>query len=220
MSGPGAPPRPDMRLAEGVAVRPTDDVYHEDIVAALGRLERRNRRLSLAVVGLALAVGTLVVTGFAGDRALDRSLVRMAVLGADSVLTLRGVRIVDAAGRTRVRLGAPLPGPVVGGREHQRVAPISGLAVFDGDGDERGGFAVSDGPAERSEAFMALDSREGQVTLFLANPHDGGNIQVWDQRGNRVGLFAVQGAPYVLVRRGDSTIFEVPRFDSAGAARR
>ena len=197
-----------------------DNVYHEDIAAALRRLEHRNRRLGVAVVGLALAVGALVVTGFAGGRAAGPDAARLAALGADSILTLRGVRIVDAAGRTRVQLGAPLPDPVIGGRERRRVAPISGLAVFDGDGDERGGFATSDGPADRSEAFIGLDGREGQVTLFLANPHDGGNIQVWDQRGNRVGLFAVRGVPYILVRRGDTTVFQVPRSDSGPAPTR
>lgn len=89
------------------------------------------------------------------------------------------------------------------------------MLIYDGDGDERGGFSTSDGPADRSEAFIGLDSREGQTTLFLANPHDGGNLQVWDDSGNSVGLFAVQGVPYIQVQHGKTTVFQVSRVDSA-----
>lgn len=195
-------------------------VHPSSVAEEVLRLQRQTRRLTRTVVVLALGLGVLLASGFAGRAAPDGSSLRTAVLGSDSVLVLRGVRIVDASGITRVRLGAPLPGPVVGGQERRRAAPISGMVILDGDGEERGGFSTADGPGDRSEAFIGLDSREGQTTLFLANPHDGGNLQVWDQRGNSVGLFAVKGVPYIRVQRGSRTLFEVPRADTTDTLHR
>jgi hypothetical protein len=186
------------------------------LTRAVQRLRRQNRWIICALVTIGIASVLLVASG---STSLHPPLGFREGGGRDSVLQLRGLEIVDASGRVRVRLGAPLPGPIIGGRERRRGAPISGIVIADSDGDERGGFATSDGPAEKSEAFIGLDSRDGQTTLFLANPHNGANLQVWDQKGNSVGLFAVENFPFIRVNRGDSTIFQVPRNDKPAVQR-
>ena len=175
------------------------------------RLERDTRRLRRTLHVGVITVCGLLVAGFATDRAQDRTIaLRAALLGADSVLQLRGLLIVDDHGVTRLRLGAPLPGPVVGGKEAKRAGPVSGMLVMDGDGDERGGFVTADGPGDKSEAFIGLDSKEGQVSLFLANAHDGANLQVWDQHGNAVRLYATGGSPRILVAREGKIAARLP----------
>jgi len=181
------------------------------LLDALHRLEKDNRRLHRFVRLASIAVSATVVLGFAGYRGQDSTArLREALLGPDSVLQLRGLQIVDARGTTRVRLGAPLPGVIVGGKEMKRVAPLSGMLVMDADGDERGGFAASDGPGDKSEVFIGLDTKEGQATLFLANPHDGANLQLWDQRRNAVRMYATGGSARILVQKEGKLAVRLP----------
>lgn len=185
------------------------------LLATIDRLERDARTLRRNFRLVVLGVVAFATAGFVRFERLDRgAALRAALLGPDSVLQLRGLQILDARGVTRVRLGAPLPGPIVGGKEVKRVAPVSGFVVMDGDGDERGGFATADGPGDKSEAFIGLDSKDGQVSLFLANPHDGANFQIWDQRGNAVRIYAVGGTPRILVSKDGKIVTRIPA-DSA-----
>ena len=178
---------------------------------AVRRLEADNRRLRRSVGFMGLTFAVTVLAGFVGHRGQDSSArLREAFLGPDSVLQLRGLQIVDAHGTTRVRLGAPLPGPIVGGKEMKRVAPISGMAIMDADGDERGGFASADVPGDKSEVFIGLDTKDGQATLFLANPHDGGNLQIWDSRGNAVRLYATGGSARILIQKDGKLATRIP----------
>ena len=164
------------------------------------------------VVGAAVLAGIVVVGGTTCQAATDAA--REAVLGADSILTVRGLVVVDQNGVQRARLGAPLPDPIIRGESQPRTGPISGLLIFDADGDERGGYATAD---ESSEAFLTLDAKDSQVALFLANPEDGANLQLWDLKGNRVGMWAVGGSPNFLMAREGKTIFRLPEPDTISA---
>ncbi|HEX8817003.1 MAG TPA: hypothetical protein VF753_16015 [Terriglobales bacterium] len=61
----------------------------------------------------------------------------------DSVSTQKIV-LVDAQGRPRMVLGAPLPNPRVNGKEYPRSSPVNGIQFLDVDGNETGGLALID----------------------------------------------------------------------------
>ena len=62
-----------------------------------------------------------------------------------------------------MRIGAPLPDPVIEGKRSKRDDSIAGILIYDRDGDERGGY-VTDNSA--GNAFLTIDSkRQEQVTL-------------------------------------------------------
>ena len=58
-------------------------------------------------------------------------------------LRLRQLSIVDTNGVERVRIGAPLPEPPMLGKRFHRDGPISGILLFDAEGNERTGYATS-----------------------------------------------------------------------------
>lgn len=195
------------RTGEPVSLSTTD----QSLADAVRRLEADNRRLRRSVGIIGLTLGVTLLAAFASYRGPDSAArLREALLGPDSVLQLRGLQIIDARGTTRVRLGAPLPGPIISGKEMKRAASISGMVVMDADGDERGGFAAADVPGDKSEVFIGLDTKDGQATLFLANPHDGGNLQIWDARGNAVRLYATGGSARILVQKEGKLAARVP----------
>lgn len=59
-------------------------------------------------------------------------------------LTVRRLTFVDEQGRPRFILAAPLPNPVVQGKEYPRSSPVYGLQFLDPDGNEAGGLGIQD----------------------------------------------------------------------------
>lgn len=59
-------------------------------------------------------------------------------------LRLRQLSIVDANGVERVRIGAPLPEPLMLGKRVPRDGSLSGILLFDAEGTERTGYATGD----------------------------------------------------------------------------
>jgi len=52
---------------------------------------------------------------------------------------------------------------------------VSGLIISDADGNERGGYVTSD---KFDETFLS-DSEDEQQVLFLANPPEGVNLDIF-----------------------------------------
>ena len=65
---------------------------------------------------------------------------------------MRGLVVEDVNQRERVRLGAPLPDPMIHGVRYKRSGPVSGLIISDAKGNERGGHVTSD---QSGEAFFS-----------------------------------------------------------------
>ncbi len=132
-------------------------------------LEHRVEGLEVQVrwwrrLAVALAVGGLILASLA------------AVTGqAPSVLRVRGLIVVDSAGRERIFLGAPVPDP----QEGKRISPSVGLTVNDSAGNERFGLGLQS---------------NGRFTMgFDAPPHTGD-----DRNRERITLVAdEQGGAYV-----------------------
>jgi hypothetical protein len=111
-------------------------------------LDRRVALLSRLLVVLALTVAVLGTTAFAASRQPPS---RSA--GTDSVLVVRALSVVDARGVERVRLAAPLPDPIMLGRRFERGEAVSGIIIYDSEGNERGGYVTD----ESRNAALTLD---------------------------------------------------------------
>ena len=147
-------------------------------------LESRVRTLSRANAALLLVGVLAALSAFAGHDPLKQVL----SIGRDSVLTLRGLSIVDDRGVERVRVAAPLPDPIMLGRRFSRGEKVSGMMIYDGEGNERGGYitdesrsaaltldeinraAVHIGVNDRGEAHISLSNGRGGYGLFGMRP--------------------------------------------------
>ena len=72
----------------------------------------------------------------------------------DGITHVRGLVVEDGNRRERVRLGAPLPDPMIHRVRYKRKGAVSGLIISDAEGNERGGYVTSD---QFGEAFLTLD---------------------------------------------------------------
>ena len=99
----------------------------------IDRLEQRVRRLELLLlVALLIASGSIAFA------------MRTKYSQVNERVDVRLLRIVDAQGRPRFQLGAPLPDPQVQGRVYSRSRPVPGLMFLDTLGNETGGLGLFD----------------------------------------------------------------------------
>jgi len=90
---------------------------------------------------------------------------------SSEALTLRSLTIVDDKGTERVRIAAPLPDPISGGKRTKRDEPASGILIFDAKGNERGGYITDNGTGN---ALLTLDDGAGQDQVTIVSYADKG----------------------------------------------
>jgi hypothetical protein len=169
-------------------------------LAALERRVARQRRLAW----MALSLGVLIGLSLYGAPRL----IAQAPRTTGDVLTVRGLVVVDDKGIERVRIGAPLPNPIVNGRRVPRQGLVSGMLIFDAEGDERGGYVTE----EHGDAMLTLDAKGRQQTLFIANRDGGANLSVWSGNNRNDNYVSVQAVPNPLIeikQNGKKRVFSV-----------
>jgi hypothetical protein len=171
-----------------------------EIIDRINRLDaamKRTRRM--AGVGILIAFGSGVgVAARFGPSASAQSDARF--------LTVRELTVVDDKGVPRVRLGAPLPDPTVLGKQVPRQGVVSGVMIYDADGDERGGYVTE----AHGDAFLTLDAKEHQQAVFVANRDGGANLSVWsgaNRNDNYVSVRAVPDPLVEVVQNGRKQVF-------------
>jgi hypothetical protein len=155
-------------------------------------LERRVRALTVALFVAIAAFAVISVR---------------AQPGITEHLRVRQITVVDAKGTERIWIGAPVPEPIVQGKRLKRSDSISGVVLLDGNGNERAGFATSDGAAE---VFIGLDSERAQEARFIVNREGGGHLTFFDDDKNYARIGISRGLPTLVLRRKGETIFEQP----------
>lgn len=161
-------------------------------------LVRANRRLAFYVKAL-IAIWAFTFAAFAWLSGGKSGLSGKSAQG--DVLTARGLIIVDAHGKTRIRIGAPLPEPVIMGKEGKRDDSISGILIYDALGNERGGYVTDNSVGN---ALLSLDSATGQEVTLVAYPGGGADFMINDDQKNKVILSASETGPRIrLMQRGD-----------------
>lgn len=143
----------------------------EKLRESVERLTLRNRRLmravTMSVPVLALAIAALAVVTLRPGR-LDPP---------GGILKVRGLVVIDGSGVERVRIQAPLPDPLVLGKRFPRGGAVSGILLFDAEGNERSGYVTSDG---YPNVFFTLDSLARQHVLFITEPQGDPTLRLWD----------------------------------------
>jgi hypothetical protein len=160
----------------------------------------RQQRWFLAASVIAIAGLLSIIIGRPGP-------VAASATDKDGILHVRGLIVEDQNKRERVRLGAPLPDPMIHGVRYKRSGAISGLIILDANGNERGGYVTSDASGE---AFLSLDSEDEQQVLFLANPKGGVNFDLFDSKGNEAQLTVFPDGPKFMVKKSKEKVLELP----------
>jgi hypothetical protein len=99
--------------------------------------------------------------------------------GDEKNLRVRTLEIVDSNGLARMRLGAPLPGPVMGGKPSPRRSPANGIQINNAKGDEMGGLAMLDD----GSLILCFDTRNGEATCMYVLPSGERGFSVSDDHG-------------------------------------
>ena len=156
----------------------------------LDDLIRQNRQLALRVnllFSCSITVTVLLAIVLYG-------LSRREYLSPDGsgVIHVRGLAVLDAEGKTRVRIQAPLPEPVIMGRQGKRDDSVSGVLIYDSLGNERGGYVTDNSVGN---AFLTLDSNLGQEVTLVAYPKGGAEFGINDDQKDKVVLGALESGP-------------------------
>jgi hypothetical protein len=96
-----------------------------------------------------------------------------------SSLRVSELVVVDPKGVERVRLGGDLPDAIIGGKRVPRGEKAAGVLLYDGGGQERSGYVTFE---PSGNVGLTLDTRRGQVALFVAGPDTGSALQLWHGR--------------------------------------
>lgn len=122
-------------------------------------------------------------------------------------ITVKRLAVVDAKGTERVVIAAPLPDPIIQGKQVKRDAPVSGMLIYDPNGNERGGYVTSD--TGKLGAFLSLDTETGQVFTAYANQQSGATVWASNEKHDSVAFSTFQ-QPRLEVIRNRKVIFKQP----------
>jgi hypothetical protein len=167
----------------------------------IGALDRRISRLKNYFVVLALlwagTTGVWLMTMFP----------HAARAAPPESLTVRRLAVVDQRGIERVEISAPLPDPMINGKHGKRDSPVSGMLIYDPKGNERGGYAASDG--EDLDALPTLDSENDQVFTAYANAGSGATVWVANEKHQNV-VMSTHNTAVLEITHGKKIVYKPP----------
>jgi hypothetical protein len=168
------------------------------------RLARRRTSILavLFTIGVLVEISSHVRDAMAMSKGGEIGSVTTKGGNRDGFLRVRGITVVDERGTERVVIGAPLPDPILLGRRSKRGDPVSGILIFDAEGNERGGYGTGD----RSRgAFLTLD-QVGRAALIL-DVDDRGPIEFsfFDTDRNGVRIGSTPRGAYLSMTSGGKT---------------
>ncbi len=181
-----------------------DPLSQSQALESIRKLEQRFRNMTWGMGGLVV----LVVVILFGMPALKAK--ASAGRASDDILRVRGLVVVDENGTERVWIGAPLPEPLILGKRFPRGGNVSGVMLYDDEGNERGGYVTSD---DFPNVFFTLDSLGKQHVLFLAEPQGDTALWIWNGE-NAFRLNVGEERAELKISSGGETIFEVPKAES------
>lgn len=105
----------------------------------------------------------------------------------DKPLRVRSLEIVDRAGVARMRLGAPTPDPVMGGKPSPRRSAMNGIQINDANGDETGGLGMLDD----GSLVFCFDSHSAEAVCMYSMPSGERGFSVTDNGGKDRALMEI-----------------------------
>lgn len=148
---------------------------------AISQLQRRVVVLTRITLAMSAAMVIAVLTAFVEPTRASR----LMAPAKDSVLVVRAISVVDSRGVERVRIAAPLPDPIMLGRRFERGESVSGILIYDSEGNERGGYVTD----EDRNAALTLDEINRAAVHIGTNDRGEAHISLSNGRGG----FAVLG---------------------------
>ncbi|HEX9942782.1 MAG TPA: hypothetical protein VGG03_12240 [Thermoanaerobaculia bacterium] len=173
-----------------------------DLITGLAEFERRYRRLRVLLLFNSLAL-LAVIAALAASCASSQRQLQGASPGS---LRVSEIVVVDERGLERARIGSDLPDAIIGGKRAPRGQKAAGILLYDDQGQERGGY-VTFSPS--GNVALTLDSRQGQVALFAADPAGGSALRLWHGNGS-VELRADGDGARVTATREKRVMFQEP----------
>jgi hypothetical protein len=143
-------------------------------------LESRIALLTRMVIGLIIAATVVGLSAFTSNVRGNAP-----ALARDSVIVVRALSVVDSRGVERVRIAAPLPDPIMLGRRFERGEAVSGIILYDSEGNERGGYITD----ESRNAALTLDEINRAAVHIGTNDRGEAHISLSNGRGG----FAIMG---------------------------
>jgi len=169
-------------------------------------LRRKCQLLMQMVLGiLILWLATVLVYFVSSTRASETTnLATTAPAPSTDSLQVRELVVVDAKGTPRVRIGAPLPEPIMLGRRSKRGDPVSGVLLYDAEGNERGGYVTGD---KSRSVSLGLDEINRQAVNLEVNDRGAMSISFSNGRGGFAGMGVLpSGAWFRLDKPGQPAI--------------
>ena len=94
------------------------------------------------------------------------------------------------------------------GKRFHRDGFVSGILLFDAEGNERSGYATSD---DYPNVIFPLDSLATQHVLFMAEPQGAPGLAIWDDKKGALRFFVDEGQPHIrYARAGEKAVDLVP----------
>jgi hypothetical protein len=144
-------------------------------------LESRVAFLTRMLIGLTVAAPVVGLSAFTPNGIRGDG----PALSKDSVIVVRALSVVDSRGVERVRIAAPLPDPIMLGRRFERGEAVSGIILYDSEGNERGGYITD----ESRNAALTLDEINRAAVHIGTNDRGEAHISLSNGRGG----FAIMG---------------------------
>ena len=119
---------------------------------------------------------------------------------SDKIISVRGLVVTDSLGVERVIIGSNLPDPQGHGFRFSRGGAVTGIMLYDSEGQERGGYVTDN---DYGNIFLTLDSKTSQRGLFIAEPQGATTLQVWGNNGNKISIGASdEGIQFDIFEKG------------------
>jgi len=187
-------------------------VSDADLNHRVARLERKYR-IAFITAAITSVCGVLAIAGAVGSRAGAATNTQPDSKTTD-VLRVREINVVDGNGVTRVKIGAPLTHAVVDGHQNKSRGgrpedTISGILLFDAEGNERSGYATVD--HGYSNVMLTLDDQNKQHAMFIAEPTGATTLRLFNaDTKDRVDVAISKDGPSISMMKRGKEIYRFP----------
>ncbi len=156
------------------------------------RVESLEQRQKWIVGGWILSITVLVLLFIAPKAFTAQNPARLSV---------RSLAIVDEKGVERLRIAAPLPDAMEGGKPQHRRSPANGIQLNDANGNERGGLVMLDD----GTLTLCFDSKSSEATCMYVMPSgERGFVVTDDKEKDRAKLILSSAGDTELLLNNDT----------------
>jgi len=168
------------------------------------KMNATRERMSMAVLLFVICAAALFAQESRAPAPVPAAL---PAVGADGLLRVRGLVVVDENGIERVRIEAPIIAPMLFGKRYARHGDMAGILLFDGDGNERSGYCTTN---DGNGVLFTLDTLGGDAAHFEA--YAAGGVKLWMQEppGNRITLGVDATGAAIEMQKAGRPVAQLP----------